>query len=72
MRFSDLYGTRVRSRDGTLLGRVRAVHVRDGALTQLGLGGGALLHRLTRRARERRIAWDKVVALRDGEVIVEG
>ena len=71
MRFSDLYGARVRRRDGVVLGRVRAVHVRDGKLTHLGLGSGALLLRLSRRARERRIAWDKVIALRKGEVIVE-
>ena len=71
MLFSELYGARVRSRDGAVLGRVRAVHIRRGQLTQLGLGSGALLHRLTRRARERRIAWDKVVALKDGEVVVE-
>jgi sporulation protein YlmC with PRC-barrel domain len=72
MRFSDLYRARVRTSDGALLGRVRAVHVSDGKLTELGLGGAALLHRLTRRARERRIAWDKVIALKDGEIIVEG
>lgn len=71
MRFSDLYGAPVRSRDGAALGRVHAVHVREGEITQLGVGSGALLRRLTRRASERRIAWEKVVALVDGAVIVE-
>ncbi len=70
MLFSDLYGARVRTRDGVVLGRVRAIHCRDGAITQLGVGGGAVLRRLTRRASERHVAWDKVVALGDGELIV--
>ena len=71
MLFSELYGARVRNRDGALLGRVHAVHCEGGKITRLGVGSGALLRRLNRRARERRIAWDKVIALRDGEVIVD-
>jgi len=70
MLFSDLYGARVRSRDGVLLGRVRAIHCKSGRITQLGIGGGALLRRLDRRTRERRIAWEKVIELRDGELRV--
>jgi hypothetical protein len=70
MRFSDLYCAKVRSEDGLVLGRVRAIHCREGRITRIGVGSGALLHRLTRRARERHIAWDKVIGLRNGEVIV--
>ncbi len=70
MLFSELYRARVRSRDGVLLGRVRAVHCQDGEIVQLGIGAGALLRRLSGRVREHRIAWDKVIEVRDGEVIV--
>ena len=71
MRLSDLYDARVRDEKGKALGRVHEVHCKDGRVTTLGIGPGALLERLTGGSRGRRIAWEKVVKARRGEIVVD-
>jgi sporulation protein YlmC with PRC-barrel domain len=70
MRFAELYGARVRDRDGTALGRVREVYCRDGEVTHIGIGVGALLQRLTGSGKDRRIPWSLVREVRHGEVVI--
>jgi sporulation protein YlmC with PRC-barrel domain len=71
MRLSEIYGLRVRTKSGKDLGRIREVHCKDGQVTQLGLGTGSLLERLTGGRRGRRVAWEKVVKLGKKEIVVE-
>jgi len=71
MRLAELYGARVRTRDGESVGRVREVLCKDGKVSWLGVGAGTLLQRLTGGRHGRRIAWDKVVEIGPGEVTVE-
>jgi sporulation protein YlmC with PRC-barrel domain len=72
MLLSDLHNARVRTGDGKVLGRVREVHCAKGRITALGIGPGALRRHFTGHGGGRRIAWEKVVAVKAGEVIVEG
>lgn len=71
MRLAELYGAPVRTREGKALGRVREVLCKEGKVTWLGVGAGTLLQRLTGGERGRRIAWNKVVEIGRGGVIVE-
>lgn len=71
MLLSDLYGARVRSRDGAALGRVREVVCDKGAVTHLGLGAATWLERLTGRPRGRRIAWSAVISVKGRTIVVE-
>ena len=72
MLLSDLHNARVRSGDGKVLGRVREVHCAKGKIAALGIGPGALRRHFTGHGGGRRIAWEKVVEVKGGEVIVEG
>jgi sporulation protein YlmC with PRC-barrel domain len=71
MRFSELYRARVRGRDGKSIGRVREIHCRDGEVTHLGVGAGALLQRLAGGRKDRRIPWDSVLRIRRGEIVID-
>jgi sporulation protein YlmC with PRC-barrel domain len=71
MLLSDLHNARVRTEDGKALGRVREVHCAKGRITALGVGPGALRRHFTGHGRGRRIAWEKVVEVKGGEVIVD-
>lgn len=70
MRFSDLYDAKVCTRSGDPLGRVHEVTCEGGRVTQLGVGAGSLLERLTGGRKGRRIAWEKVIEARPGLVVV--
>ena len=70
MRLSELYGVEVRTQSGESLGRVREVHCDGGRVTQLGVGAGSLIERVTGGGKARRVDWDRVVkAGRSGIVV---
>jgi len=71
MRLSDLYGARVRGRDGRAEGRVREILCAGGQVTHLGLGAATWIERLTGDRRGRRIPWSAVVARKGNTIIVE-
>jgi sporulation protein YlmC with PRC-barrel domain len=70
IRFADLYGARVRSRDGARLGRLRELYCRDGEVTHIGVGLPTLAERLTGYGGHR-IPWSRVAAIRGGEIVVD-
>jgi uncharacterized protein YrrD len=71
MRLTDLHGARVRSADGSILGRVWEVHCREGRVIALGIGSGGLLQRMAGgRDRGRRIPWEEVAQLRGREILL--
>jgi len=70
MRLSDLRDAKVRTLDGDVLGRVHEVHCEGGRITALTCGAGSFIESLTARKHGRRIPWEYVRKMSDGEVIV--
>jgi sporulation protein YlmC with PRC-barrel domain len=70
MRLSEIYGMPVRTRDGDSLGRVREIHCEQGKVARLGIGAGSLIERLTGSRKGRHVAWDDVLEIRRGEIVV--
>ena len=70
MRLSDLRDSKVRGLDGEMLGRVHEVHTERGTVVALTCGPGSLIERLTAKKHGRRIPWECVVRIRNGDVFV--
>jgi sporulation protein YlmC with PRC-barrel domain len=70
MRLSELRDAKLRTLDGELLGRVHDVHCDGGRVTALRCGAASLIERLTAKDHGRRIPWECVVRIRDGEIFV--
>ena len=70
MRLSNLRDAKVRTLDGELLGRIHEVHCDDGMITAVVCGAGSFIERLTAKNHGRRIPWECVRKVSDGEVIV--
>ncbi|MEA3063184.1 MAG: hypothetical protein QOJ94_2965 [Sphingomonadales bacterium] len=70
MRLGELYDAPVRTEDGERLGAVHEVYAEGGRVVGLGVGAANLLERLLYRRRGRQVAWDDVVAIEDGTIIV--
>ena len=70
IRLSDLRGAKVRTLDGELLGRVHEVHCDNGRVTALTCGAGSVIEELTAKRHGRRIPWECVRKLTNGEIIV--
>lgn len=71
MKLSDLDGKRVRRQSGEILGRVREVRVADAKVVALICGAGGFWQRLGPSRKGRRIAWDKVRRVTDGEIWID-
>jgi sporulation protein YlmC with PRC-barrel domain len=70
MRLGELYDAPVRTEDGERLGCVHEVYAEGGRVVKLGVGAANLLERLLYRRRGRQVAWDDVVAIEGGTIIV--
>jgi sporulation protein YlmC with PRC-barrel domain len=70
MRLSDLQDKKVRGLDGETLGRVHEVHCDKGIVTAIMCGPGSFIERLTAKKKGRRIPWECVCKVTDGEVVV--
>jgi sporulation protein YlmC with PRC-barrel domain len=70
MRLSDLRDAKVRILDGEALGRVHDVHIEGGRIVALMCGAGGFIERLTARKHGRRVPWECVLRIRDGEIFV--
>jgi sporulation protein YlmC with PRC-barrel domain len=70
MRLSDLQDKKVRGLDGETLGRVHEVHCDKGIVTAIMCGPGSFIERLTAKKKGRRIPWEWVCKVTDGEVVV--
>jgi sporulation protein YlmC with PRC-barrel domain len=70
MRLSQVRNAKVRTLDGNTLGRVHDVHVEKGRVTALTCGPGSWIERMTSQDHGRRIPWQFVVRIAQGEVIV--
>jgi sporulation protein YlmC with PRC-barrel domain len=70
MRLGDLYDAPVRTEGGERLGAVHEVYAVGGRVVKLGVGAANLLERLLYRRRGKQVAWDDVVAIEDGAIIV--
>jgi sporulation protein YlmC with PRC-barrel domain len=70
MRTSDLQGKKVRTEGGRSLGRVREIHLRDGAVVNLTCGGGGFLQRFTGSHRGHRIDWREVREVTPKEIVI--
>jgi sporulation protein YlmC with PRC-barrel domain len=70
MRLSDLRDATVRTLDGDKLGRVHEVHCEGGRIVALTCGPGSFIESLTARKHGRRIPWEYVRKVKDGEVVV--
>ena len=72
MRLSELYGAEVRTEAGETLGRVREVHCNEERVTQLGIGAGSWISRMTGGGGGRRIRWEDVTRADPGNLVVRG
>jgi sporulation protein YlmC with PRC-barrel domain len=73
MRLGDLYGAQVVSEDGERLGAVLEVYAKGGRVVRLGVGAANLIERLLPEGRRgRQVAWDDVVAIEGGRIVVAG
>ena len=70
MRLSDLRDVKVCTLDGDRLGRVHEVHCDKGRIVAVTCGPGSLIERLTAKMHPRRIAWESVVKLDHGQLVV--
>jgi sporulation protein YlmC with PRC-barrel domain len=70
MRLTDLQDARIRTLDGKTLGRVHEVHADDGRIVAVTCGPGSLIERLTAKSNGRRIPWECVRKIGDGEIFV--
>jgi sporulation protein YlmC with PRC-barrel domain len=70
MRLTELQDAKVKSLDGKTLGRVHEVHCDKGAVVAIMCGPGSFIERLTARQEGRRIKWDCVRKIGQGEIIV--
>ena len=70
MRLSDLRDACIRSLDGERLGRVHEVHADGGRIVALMCGPASLLESLTGKRGGRRIPWECVCRIADGEIFV--
>jgi sporulation protein YlmC with PRC-barrel domain len=69
-RLSDLRGKKIRSLDGTALGRVHEVHADGGRVVAIMCGPGSFIERLTARTRGRRVPWEMVKRIDRDTIIV--
>ena len=72
MRLGELYDAPVRTEDGERLGAVHEVYAEGGRVVRLGVGAANFLERLSYRRRGRHVAWEDVVAIKGGTIIVTG
>ena len=70
MRLSDLRDAKVRTLDGDVLGRVHEVHCDGGRVVAVTCGAGSFIERLTARKHGRRIPWECVRRIGEGEIVV--
>lgn len=70
MRLSDLRDTKIRTLDGKTLGRVHEVHCDKGRITELVIGPGSFIERLTDKSEGRKIAWECVKRVEPNAIIV--
>ena len=70
MLLSSLRNAKLRTEDGTLLGRVHEVHCEGGRIVALMCGTGSIIERLTAKKRGRRIPWECVVRIEKDEIVV--
>jgi sporulation protein YlmC with PRC-barrel domain len=70
MRLSDLQDARIRTLDGERLGRVHEVHADGGRIVAVTCGPGSLVERLTAKSSGRRIPWECVRRIADGEIVI--
>jgi len=70
MRISELRNAWIRTLDGRKLGRVHEIHADGGRIVALTCGPGSLIERLTAKSDGRRIPWECVRRIADGEIFV--
>ena len=70
MRLSDLRDACIRTLDGKRLGRVHEVHAEGGRIVAVTCGPGSMIERLTAKSDGRRIAWECVRKIANGEIFV--
>jgi sporulation protein YlmC with PRC-barrel domain len=70
MRLTDLRDKKIKTLDGKTLGRIHEVHVEGGRIVALSCGAGGFIERLTAKSHGRRIPWECVVRIAEGEVRV--
>lgn len=70
MRLSQLRNSTIKTLDGDMLGHVHEVHCEQGRVTALICGAGSWIERMTARKHGRRVPWECVVRVAEGEVIV--
>lgn len=70
IRLSDLRDAKIRTLDGGTLGRVHEVHSQGGRIVALTCGAGSWFESLTAKSGGRRISWDRVLRIADGEIVV--
>jgi len=70
MRLTDLWDATVKTLDGEKLGRVHEIHAEGGRVVALTCGPGSFIERLTARKHGRRVPWECVVRIGNGEIFV--
>jgi sporulation protein YlmC with PRC-barrel domain len=70
MRLTDLWGAAVKTLEGEKLGRVHELHAEGGRIIALTCGPGSFIERLTARKHGRRVPWECVVRIANGEIFV--
>ena len=70
IRLADLRNSKVKTLDGEILGRVHEIHAEDGRIIALICGARSFIEQLTAKSRGQRIAWERVVKLGKGLVLV--
>jgi sporulation protein YlmC with PRC-barrel domain len=71
MRLGELYDAPVRTEEGERLGCVHEVYAEGGKVVKLGVGAANLLERLLYRREGKQVAWEDVVAIEGGTIIVK-
>jgi sporulation protein YlmC with PRC-barrel domain len=70
MRLSDLRDAKVKTLEGETLGHVHDVHIAGGRIVALMCAPGSFVERLTARKHGRRVPWECVVRIGNGEIFV--
>ena len=70
MRVSDIWNAKVKTLDGEYLGRVHDIHCDGGKIVAIACGPGGVIERLTARKHGRRVPWDCVRKIAEGEILV--
>lgn len=70
MRLSELLRATARTLDGKTLGKIHEVHCDNGRIVALKCGPASLIERLSAKSHGRRIPWERVCRMSNGDLFV--